>query len=406
MVDQFFNIQRASETTGDHSSLFVQGGNLLYRNPVAWLKAAAYSTVSAAREPWGWVSRNLDAIDAAVKDGAAVPPSEFLLQHNITGGEFGPAATRPLTRAATTPLRAAQRMFEWNVFMGQVEWHKAAVRMGMSEADRQELGAVIRKGMGSTSQPGLTNAMRNFDKRLWYAGGFMRATLGLMVDASRLGVRGDEARKTLGMVVGGATAATIALQYAVDGTMPNLTDPNSKTKRWGYVEFPGGGINLYGPLFPYMRLIAKSGQDLQRGQVGTPADVLAGSQGNVAGELGSLASGKLALPIRTAIDLRRGATFTGEPIAPGWKGTLDYLAQQAEPLGIRQASEGALSGQLQQFPWQALETAGLRTSPNTPYRMRNDARDSPRRNSGSRATATFWRRARPTSGIRCSTTRR
>jgi hypothetical protein len=369
VIDQFFNIQRANETTGDHSSMFVQGGNLLYRNPVAWLKSAAYSTVSAVHEPWGWASRNMDAIDAAIKDGAAQPPSEFLLSHGITSGEFGPNLTRPITRFATTPLRAAQRMFEWNVFMGQIEWHKAAVRMDMTAAERQDLGAVIRKGMGSSSQPGLTNAMRTFDKRLWYAGGFMRSTLGLMADASRAGVRGAEARKTLGMVVGGATAATIAMQYAVDGTMPNLTDPNRTDKRWGYVEFPGGGVNLYGPLFPYMRLIGKAGQDLQKGQVGTPADLMGGAPGSATGELGSLVSGKLALPIRTAIDLRRGETFVGDKIAPGWKGTLQYLGQQTYPLGIRQATEGAMSGQLQQFPEQGAEVLGARTTPNSDYQM-------------------------------------
>lgn len=372
VVDEFFAMQRASETTGDHSSLLVQSGNLLYRNTVAWLKGAAYSTISAAREPWGWVSKNMDAINAAVEDGAAVPPSEFLLRHSITSGEWGPKATRPITRAAMAPVRAAQRMFEWNVFMGQVEWHKAAVRMGMSPTERQELGAVVRKAMGSTSMPGLTSRMRSVDRKLWYAGGFMRATLGLMVDASRGGVRGAEARKTLGMVIGGATALTIGLQYAIDGTLPNLTDPNRTDKRWGYVEFPGGGVNLYGPLWPYIRLVGRAGQDLQHGDIGAPSDLTGGVPNSATGEVGSLISGKFSLPIRTAIDLRRGETFTGEKIAPGWKGTLEYLARQSEPLGLRQASEGGLQ-QFKAFPQQGLETIGGRTTPNSPYQVAHRA---------------------------------
>lgn len=371
-LDEFFSIQRANETTGDHSGLGVQGGTLAWRNSVAFLKAAGYSTAAFVREPMGWAARNADAWEAAAVDGAVGAPSEFSLasggafSRRLGQGAIGPDVLRPVTRVVTAPIRAAQRGFDWFGVIGAVEYHKGAVRLGATQAERIEQGAAIRKIMGSSSRPGMTRAMRKFDARTLYAGSYFRATTGFAADIVRAGPRGDEARKTFGMLVGGATAMTIAMQYAYDRTFPNLTDPNNRTKRWGYVEFEGGGINLYGPLYPLVSAQAKAAQSLATGE---PRDALEAET--------FFATSKAALPIRTGVEL--GVTredFNRNPIEPGWPGALKYFGKQAAPIGSREVVEMGVEGQ-REFPQGNIALLGGRSSRSTVFRdARRDIEDA------------------------------
>jgi len=152
-LDTFFRIQRATATSSDLSALLVQGGNLFYRNNIAWWKSAGYSIAALAKEPVGYVSRNIDSIQRGIEAGAIRPPSEFLLREG--GGAVQHVGRLPV-------IKQAQRSFEWFVFVGQSEWWKGAERMGMTTAERAELAAVIRKGTGSMLRPGLTKMRQKY----------------------------------------------------------------------------------------------------------------------------------------------------------------------------------------------------------------------------------------------------
>ena len=123
------------------------------------------------------------------------------LPTKILTGEIGPQVTRPITRAAAIPARAAQRAFEWMIFVGQTEWWKGVRGIATNDAEKRELAAVVRKATGSMLRPGLTRKQRSAERWTFFAGQYLMAVNGLAADAARGGVRGAEARKTLGSLI-------------------------------------------------------------------------------------------------------------------------------------------------------------------------------------------------------------
>ena len=364
-IEEFFRVQRASTTTGDLSAAFVQGGNLAWRNPVAWMKALGYSIASTARTPLGYAARNADIIKEGIESGAIRPPSEFLLRGagNVT---------EALGRAPIA--KQAQRAFEWMIFVGQTEWYKGAKGMAKSPEQLRELGAVIRKGTGSMARPGLTTRMRKAQAFTFFAGEYAMAVNGLAADALRGGVRGAEARRTLGSMIAGATALTIAGQLATDGTMPNLTNPRDRDKPWLSIKRPGGTVNLFGPLYPYIRAYASIAQAAADGDANAAAD-----------DLAFLARGRASLPLAAILDLMvYREDVVGNEIETGPPGIAKYLAERFVPLSGRSLFAGTEISRdgvdisepiesLREFPEGLLTGAGLRTNRASDYRQKVNA---------------------------------
>ncbi len=352
-LDTFFRIQRATATSSDLSAWFVQGGNLFWRNNIAFWKAAGYSVAALAKAPMGYVSRNIDVINRGIDAGAIRRPSEFLLSEG--GGAVQHVGRLPI-------IKQAQRSFEWFVFIGQSEWWKAAERLAKTPAERAELAAVIRKGTGSMLRPGLTKMQQRAEVGTFFAGRFLMAVNGLAADAMRGGIRGAEARKTLGMVFGGATAMTIAAQLATDGTMPNLTDPSNRDKPWLSVKRPGGTLNFYGPLYPYLKAYASVSQNLANGKPSAAAD-----------DALFLARSRLSIQYGTLIDFIEGQDVVGNTIdLSDPKSVAAYFARRTAPIGLKQIVEGGIEGQ-RTFPEGNLQIAGLRANPATDFRQKINA---------------------------------
>ncbi len=347
IIEEYFRLQRASTTTADLSAALIQGHNLFFRNNVAWWKAFGHSLVSIAKEPTGYIAKNIDDVTQAIDARAAIPPSEFQLEH---GGKFSQlGAKAPI-------VKQAQRAFEWMVFVAQVEWWKAARRTGMSTEEARELGAVIRKGTGSMLRPGLTNKQRTVEPWTFFATRFMMAVNSFGADALRGGIRGAEARRTLGSAIAGATALTVAAQLATDGTMPNLTDPNNRDKPWLGVKRPGGTVNFFGPLHPYVKAYAAMGQDLANGDPKAAAD-----------EAIFLGRSRLSLPLSSLIDLIYQEDIMGNPV----EGPKDFAVSQAKrflPMSGRSIAEDGLEAQ-REFPEGNFQALGGRSSRASEYRQ-------------------------------------
>lgn len=360
LIEEYFRVQRASTTTADASAALLQGHNLFFRNNVAWWKALGHSLVSTVREPMHYVAKNIDDIEEAIAARAAIPPSEFQL---AKGGRLSQLGSK------VPVVKQAQRAFEWMIFVAQVEWWRAARRVGMSPREAQELGAVIRKGTGSMLRPGLTTKQRALEPWTMFAARFAAAVNTMPLDAARGGIRGSEARRTLGSMIGGATALTIAAQMATDGTMPNLTDPRNRHKPWMSVKRPGGTINFFGPLYPYIKAYASISMDLAEGKPASAAD-----------EAMFLGRSRLSLPLSSLIDLIYDEDIMGNEV----RGPGDFLKSQAKrflPISARSIAESGVEG-LQEFPEGNFQLLGGRANRASDYRQSVNAAEGYLKDSG------------------------
>lgn len=372
-VAEFFNLQRSSMIIGDLSQFFVQGTTLLYRNHPAWWKAVAYSITALAHEPWSYIANNAEFIARGVSYGAISPPAEWLLRSNTRGGMFGRASHAIGNVPGISNL---QRSFEWFAFIGQSELWKAQEGMykNMTETEAKAAASMVRKQLGVVFRPGLTKGGRRLQSFVLFAPSFRASFVGMMKDAvadwdSPAGV---EARKTVSMVIAGGTAMTIASSLAINGEMPNLTDPTKKSYLGirmgdGYV-YPYGGWTTYFKAMASMYHHAENGD--YEGVLGSISDVLRGGAG-VEGAV--------------FLDFMLGKDGAGKPIDRTPAGLALHIMENFGPIGPKGALEPVLprviggSGEgiegMKRFPARVLEVAGVRTTPLTPAERKTEAQE-------------------------------
>lgn len=361
VVEQAFQLMRANMIHGDMSAAGIQLWYLFWRDNPSWWETVGYGIYSLAREPLGFVARNADVIARGSSVGAIMPPSEFLLR--TSGG-----IARSFGRLPT--VKQTQRMFEWMVFIGQTLRWKSMERLAKNADDLLELAAVARKQSGVVMLPGLTNAQAKAVSRVAFAGKFQAAMHGALLDIAKGGPAGWEARKTVAMAFSGAVATAIGINLKLNGELPNF-DPGKR----GFLGIRVGPGFVY-PLGPYQPLVvalartATAVNDIRQGKTPDRWDVQAWPR---------YVESKVSIPLRVLIQVGEalGLPFSeirGEP----WedlrlKTKEDWLKQIAhyQPIGPMQA----LSGIQQGFPAAALEVAGIRTAPLSPYaRMEEYAR--------------------------------
>ncbi|KKM49918.1 hypothetical protein LCGC14_1556570, partial [marine sediment metagenome] len=365
-MEDFFRVLRTMAVNADYGSLFLQNYTTFWRNNPAWLKAVAYGARSWSEAPYDYILRNADEIDVALKYGHAHAPEEFLLNR---GGRVAQWLGRQPV------VRESQRLFEWNVFIAQIERSKGVVRLAKTPDELLELGSVLRKQSGSNFMPGLTRAQAKLMSRVWFAPQFTAAIQGMLLDPLvKTGVARREAMKTLGMVFGGAASMTVALNYKLNGELPNMTDPD-KPGFWG-VRIGEGYEFPMGPFQPLIVALARSGRAataIAQGEKPKSKDLQAWP---------NFMANKASIPARFVIRIGevmglpfeeiRGPAFGRQEFKGEGESAVGALKRgltEVAPIGPKQAIEGILEG----APITAGELFGRRTSVVSPFQKEDEA---------------------------------
>ncbi len=366
-IDDFFRVLRTMAVNADYGSLFLQNYTTFWRNNPAWLKAVAWGARSWSEAPYDYIVRNADAIDVALKYGHAHAPEEFLLHR---GGRVAQWLGRQPV------IRESQRIFEWNVFIAQVERSKGVARLANTPDELLELGSVLRKQSGSNFMPGLTRAQAATMSRLWFAPQFTAAIQGMLLDPLvKTGVARREAMRTLGMVFGGAASMTVALNLKLTGELPNMNDPD-KPGFWGVRTSEDGYDFPMGPFQPLIVALARSGRvatDLAQGKKPRSRDLQAWP---------NFIANKASIPARFVLRIGevmglpfeeiRGPAFGRQEFKGEDESATQALKRglfEAAPIGPKQAFEGIRAG----APITAGEIFGRRTSVVSPFQKEDEA---------------------------------
>ena len=337
---------RSSLTTLDLSAGYVQGQTLFFRNNVAWWKAQAYAVVSLVKEPVGYMARDLKVILEGIDNGAISPPTEFLFTSQGI-------ASLPRRIPVLGPLlSAANRAFEWFIFVGQTELYKAARMSGgvvKGEEELVSLGSAIRKQMGTESYAikGVRPTQQALEALVLFAPRFMRANIGIMGQGFMGGPGGNEARKAMGALLGGGMALTIAASWATDKKMPNLDDPFAGD--WLQFRIGKSYFNVFGPFYSYFRALARSGMHVAQGEPSKAAS----DQANFLGSKLGIAP-RLAMTGADVYSKGSSRTYEGNVIDLSPGGALEFAKTQA-PISIASTVRGALEGR----PEEAASLTGL-----------------------------------------------
>lgn len=355
-------LARSMLTSLDLSAGFIQGQSLFFRNNVAWWKAQGYAVVSLVKEPSGYVARNLDDIKDGIDHGAINPPAEYLFASR------GIASLPKRIPVAGPVLKAANRAFEWFIFVGQTELYRAARTSGgvvKGEKELVSLGSAIRKQMGTESYAikGVRPTQQALEALTFFAPRFMRANIGLMGQAFTKGPGGNEARKAMGALLAGGMALTVAASWATDRKMPNLDDPFKDD--WLQFRIGKSHFNMFGPFYSYFRALARSGTHLAQGEPKKAAT-----------DQARFLESKLGIPYRladTVADVKstgRSYTYEGDKITMDPRTYPNYFKTLA-PISASGAVQGAMEGR----PEEALGFSGLTVRKANPLSgLRNDWR--------------------------------
>lgn len=334
--DEFFQMLRASQVTGDVSMWGVQGFiSLPFRNPSAFFKGVTLSLASFVHEPMGYISKNLEAIEDGVRYRAVSPPSEYLFRE-LAGKSFLSKMARGIVMLPG--IKQTQRAFEWFALVGQTElwkalnnetlFNEAFNKGGFAgvEAAKREAAAVVRKQLGVILRPGLTETERGRASLLFYAPAFTGAVMSLMTDAVRPGIRGAEARRAVTQSIAGYTALTFAATYGMTGKLPEL-DPNKRG--WLSIPVGDGHVNFFGPYYPYMRAFARMGDAIEDGDLEKAAESAT-----------YLLRGKTGLSSGAFIDFMLGEDVMGDKVQfKNGLGLVRYIMKDMGPIGIRQLTQ-------------------------------------------------------------------
>ena len=332
---QVFDLARQVETTGDLSFLRLQGGLLSFSHPIKFIKAASHALVAIIEEPNIYSANSYDLLAEGARNGAIVPPTEFLYARN---GLTSLPGRIPLLGSA---LRGFNRGFEWFVYVGQAELYRGARGAGNKSVDELVgMSSAIRKSMGSESNAilGIRPTQANIERMAFFAPRFLRANFGLLLQSFGKGPGSNEARKAVGAMITGATALTIGVNYATTGKMPIVDDPFDPA--WMKAKVGSSYVNFYGPFYPFFRLMARMAVRVEEKKP------LAASM-----ELSRFFESKASIgyqSIRTAMEVmlypeHETRDSEGRVINPSAQGVWNFL-QSKVPIGIAQAGQALGQG--------------------------------------------------------------
>jgi hypothetical protein len=232
---------RLMKTTYDFGAAMIQGLPTLMRDPEAWgfsfgmsVRAFKDDGVRAA-----YVARNKDWIIEAIENGVHLGSTEWT-QSMERGGWFAKLAVvgqtnpSPIVRVGTGPLRQFYRFtgrfqssFDTFLDLARLENYKALRGTAMRSKDPKALSSLadfVNKLTGTTDSSllGVGATQRQFESALvMFSPRYTRATVALLGDMVRGGLRGSEARIAIGRLFAGQAILHIAGAASLD-VEPNL----------------------------------------------------------------------------------------------------------------------------------------------------------------------------------------
>lgn len=236
----------------DAGMLFVHGSPLLGRNPVLWAKGAAQSmrVLATPEVRKAWIAENGPEMNRLATDyGVPFSSSEFTEVFQQPGLVGKALRDLPLT----SPLRHFQASFDFYLDYMRFHYAKALEGAALASGKPRDLGAVVGKALGGfdTSLIGLTPTERDFASiALMFAPMYRMATLGLLLDMAKGGLRTREALR----IVGGLAGAFLAYGMIGKEFTGNEDAFNPGSPKFGAIKVGGTYIGLSTPYYFLIRL--------------------------------------------------------------------------------------------------------------------------------------------------------
>ena len=248
---------RLMKTGWDFGVFFIQGLPILFRDPETWGKAMGTSIASFADEGVRarYIADNAQDITDFIKHGGHIGSTE-MTQSMESGGWFAKLPTlfgerrqpilKGLNRGAQAVHRTSRRFqSQYDTFLdvARFEMYKSLKPTWLKNgkpSDLDDLADFINKVSGHTSSRalGVSTTQRELEGALFlFSPRYTRATASLILDITKGGLRGHEARKSLAHLMVSQYALHMAISAAM-GQEPNLTPGSGK---WLKTEIPGVG---------------------------------------------------------------------------------------------------------------------------------------------------------------------
>ncbi len=382
-------VLRQVRTTFDVGTLMVQGLPLLFRDPAMWGQVAEASIKSLfdPRIRARYIANNATDLTELIQHGGLLG-SEFTealtdggwlarLPTNISNSRAPSALATPVAGGAKVINVTTQRFgtsFNTMLDLGRVEMWKSLKPLAKTQDDLDDIATFVNHmtGVMSPKALGIPLSQQEFESSvMFFSPRFTRATAALFADVFRGGIRGDQARRTLGQLFLGGMAMHSAIAMSLD-QKPNL-NPLDRGK-FLRVNIGGEMVGFVPKPFSFVKIIGgvaesalTSPNDFIHINLFSSDDI---AQNPILQGIGN----QMAPGLATGITIVRGSSPIGE-VVPGLDEPIDafkYFGQESFPfwMSAMMESEGegaAISG--------AAEFLGGSAFPVKPYVRVNELLD-------------------------------
>jgi hypothetical protein len=268
LVAQANDIPRMMLATFDVSPALLQGQILLAYNPRVWLRSVGLGIANFFDKGKGW-QQFMDAHKETVRKIANYGPQLGSVESSVGVQESGLLTGRKFQGDGV--LKRATRKFGENydrtLTASRVLMAESLMRDTMSEKEKYDVMSFINEMTGTVSyaRTNATETQRVWENALLFSPRYTRATLALLSDVARGGIKGKLARQALGKWAAAGLLLYLAICKAL-GQEPNL-DPREGGK-WLTFEVAGNNIGIGGAVYSTLRTGGKMAAELLTGQPG------------------------------------------------------------------------------------------------------------------------------------------
>ena len=212
-------VARLGLTGFDFGAGMIQGLPLLVTSPFRWAKAQG-SALSALRNPESmarYIDKHRDTLEEMARHGGPINFNEFVesIQRGGVAERLLERGGKPLAPVRFTTKRAAAAFTQFGL-AARVELYESmrdtALRSGRAKGlsdDKilEQLTETVGKmtGVSGKARLGIDTSRNNVERALMFAPGYLRASVGLVIDAAQGGLRGELARRSLAKLLGAGT---------------------------------------------------------------------------------------------------------------------------------------------------------------------------------------------------------
>lgn len=246
-ASDFLRLMRSST---DFGAPMIQGLGVLFRNPKVWAKATKMHFEAFGKSPAfraKYIQDNVDDVFEFMDNGGILGSSEFFdsLKNN------GWMARLPNQGAIEAVFGRFGRSFDVFLDVAKVEYFKSLKKTAInSGGEMRDLASHVNKLLGTidTASMGVNSGQRTFERAIvMFSPRYTRAIASILIDATRGGLKGTEARSAIShLLVGGAVTHRAFAEILGQEANLDPTDPNfMKVKIGGVMVGPGGKFKSF-----------------------------------------------------------------------------------------------------------------------------------------------------------------